>query len=68
MEKLKGGIFIRPKDIMILNDCSERTARQEHLTVRDALEIEHGKLTVKQYADYWGIDYDLVVFKINEYR
>ncbi len=23
---------------------------------------------VKQYADYWGIDYDMVVFKINEYR
>lgn len=68
MEKLKGSIFISAKDIMVLNDCSESTAKREHRTIRDTLGIKHGKLTVKQYADYWSIDYDLVVFKVNEYR
>lgn len=68
MEKLKGGIFITPKDIQVLNDCILNTAKKEHLMIRDALGIEHKKLTVKQYADYWGISFDLVVFKINEFR
>ena len=68
MEKLKGGIFITTKDIMVLNDCCINTARKEHLMIRDAMEIKHGKLTVKQYADYWGIDLELVIQKINQFR
>ena len=68
MEHLKGGILITPKDIQIINDCSINTARSEHRTIRDALGIKHQKLTVKQYADYWGIDLDLVIFKLNDFR
>lgn len=56
------------KDIMVISGCSKSTAKREHRTVRDALGILHPKLTVKQYADYWGIDYDLVVEQINVYR
>lgn len=68
MEKLKGSEFISPKDIQIVTDCCRTTAYVEHQRVRDALGIKHSKLTVKQYADYWGIELDRIVFKINDYR
>ena len=68
MEKLKGSIFMTSKDIMVVNDCSESTAKREHRLVRDALGIPHSKLTVIQYANYWGISYESVVIKLNEYR
>ncbi|MCT4583128.1 MAG: hypothetical protein N4A35_17080 [Flavobacteriales bacterium] len=68
MEKLKGSIYITAKEIQILNDCSLRTAKTEHRRIRDSLGIKHGKLTIKQYINYWGIDYDLVIFKLNDYR
>lgn len=68
MEKLKGSIYISPKDIQIINDCSLRYAQREHQTIRDNLGIKNGRLTVKAYCEYWGISYDLVIFHINEFR
>lgn len=65
---LKGGIYITAKDIQILNNCSLTKAKQEHLAVRDALEVEPRKLTVKAYCDYWKLDYDTVVNYLNPYR
>ncbi|MGV6861014.1 MAG: hypothetical protein ACWA41_04535 [Putridiphycobacter sp.] len=68
MERLKGGIFITPKDIQILNNCSIRTAEKEHLAIRDILQIKSKKLTVKAYCKYWNLDYNTVVEYLNPYR
>lgn len=68
MEQLKGSIFITPKDIQIINDCSIRSAQEDHRAVRDSLKITNGKLSVKQYCDYYGLDYDLIVFHLNPFR
>ena len=68
MERLKGSIFITAKEIQIITECSARAANGEHKAIRDALGIEHRRLTVKQYCDYWKIDYDMVVFQINNFR
>ncbi len=67
-ERLKGGIFITAKDIQIINDCSINQAHIEHKTIRDILEVEKGKLTVKAYCDYYKLDYQLVISYINPYR
>ena len=68
MERLKGSIFISPKDIQIITEKGLRRAQQEHRAIRDALGIKHKRLTVRQYCDYWHIDYDMVVFQINNFR
>ncbi len=68
MERLKGSIFISAKDIQIISECSITTARREHRAIRDALGIKHPRLTVKQFCEYWKINYDMVVFQINNFR
>jgi len=68
MEKLKGGIFITAKDIQILNNCSLRKAKTEHLTIRDTLQVKPRKLTVEAYCKYLGLNYDTVVAYINPFR
>ena len=68
MERLKGGIYITPKDIQILSNCHIDKARKEHLTLRDILEVERDKLTVQAYCDYFKLDYQTVVAYINPYR
>ena len=67
-EELKGGIYISPKDIQVLSDCTIDKARKEHALVRDVLEIEPKKLTVKAYCDYFKLDYELVITYLNQYR
>lgn len=59
--KIKGGILITPKDIMLLTGINcERTAQKEHLTIRDSLGITTKRLTIKKYCDYWEMDYEEV--------
>lgn len=67
-ERLKGGIYISPKDIQLLSNCTIDKARKEHALVRDVLDIEAGHLTVKAYCDYYKLDYQVVVEYINPYR
>lgn len=66
--ELKGSIYIKPKDIQVLNDCSIRHAQREYQTVKDVLQIIGNKLTVKAYCEYYGIDYELVKKRLNQYR
>ncbi|MBD3637191.1 MAG: hypothetical protein HUJ25_07570 [Crocinitomicaceae bacterium] len=66
--RLKGGIYITPKDIQVLSNCTIQQARLEHQTIRDILEVERTKLTVKAYCEYFKLDYDLVVSYLNPYR
>lgn len=68
MEKLKGGILITPKDIEVITGYSSRVASREHLFVRDALGKTGKRLTVKEYCDFYELDYDEVVEIINPYR
>ncbi|MEZ4921865.1 MAG: hypothetical protein R2780_01725 [Crocinitomicaceae bacterium] len=67
-EKLKGGIYITPKDIQVLNNCNIQQARIEHRTVRDILGVDKKKLTVLAYCEYYKLDYELVISYINPYR
>lgn len=62
--KIKGGILITPKDIMLITGINcERTAQKEHLSIRDTLGITTKRLTIKQYSEYWQMDYaELIEF------
>ncbi|MGV3609645.1 MAG: hypothetical protein ACO1N0_01765 [Fluviicola sp.] len=69
MEKLKGGIYITPKDILILYGWQHlRSAQREHQIIRDALGIASGLLTVKQFCTYKELDEQEVISYINPYR
>nr|WP_294860139.1 hypothetical protein [uncultured Fluviicola sp.] len=69
MEKLKGGIYITPKDIQTLYGWQNiRSAQREHQHIRDALSIENGFLTLKQFCKYKELDEEEVISYLNPYR
>ena len=68
MERLKGGIYITPKDIQVLSNCHIDTARKDHAIIREILEVEPDRLTVKAYCDYYKLDYQYVVEYLNPFR
>lgn len=50
-------LFLRPGDVMQLEDCSKDTATRVFKTLRDCLGKKgHQKISIKEYADYHGID------------
>lgn len=67
-ETLKGGIYLTPKDIQILNNCTIQQARKEHLAIRDILQVESKKLTVFAYCRYYKLNYYVVINYLNPYR
>jgi len=68
MEKLKGGIFITPKEIELVTGLSINRARMEHLAIRDALGKTGKRLTVKEFCEYNLLDLNEVISYINPYR
>lgn len=68
MERLKGGIFITPKDIEIISGLSSKHAQKEHQSIRDALGKTCKKLTVKEYCDYYQLKLEEVIEYINPFR
>ena len=69
MERLKGGIFISPKDIQTLYGwVNLRSAQREHQTIRDALEITNGLLTLKQFCEYKDLNEQEVISYLNPFR
>jgi hypothetical protein len=69
MEQLKGGILITPKEIQALTGYSLNAAQKEHKAVRDAIGKRKSKrLTVKEYCEYFELDWDEVVRYLNPYR
>lgn len=68
MEKanLKGSILITPKDIQLILDCCINTARKELAKLRK----EKGKkrITVVEYCDYWKLNIDDIIERLNSYR
>lgn len=67
--KIKGGILISPDDIMLITgNFGERAAQREHQTIRDSLGIKTKRLSVKQYCQYWNLDYDEIIEFLHENR
>ncbi len=68
MERLKGGIFITPKEIQQLSGISHNRAQREHQSIREALGRTTGRLTVREYCDYHKLNVDEVIDYINSIR
>lgn len=68
MERLKGGIFITPKDIEIITGRSPKRARIEHQSIRDALGKKGKWLTVSEYCQYYELNLEEIISYINPYR
>ncbi len=67
--KLKGGILITVKDIMLITGkCHERSAQREHQTIRDSLGKSGSRLTIQEYCDYWDLDYLEIAKFLNDNR
>ena len=68
MEQLKGGIYITPKEISLVTGLHYKTAQKEHLSIRDALRIKNGRLTVRQFCQYNHLIEEEVVEYLNRFR
>lgn len=50
------------KDVKILYDCSDDTARRKINQARTALgKADHQEITVKEFCDYWGFPLEEVL-------
>ncbi|MFZ2284757.1 MAG: hypothetical protein WAV86_12855 [Lutibacter sp.] len=55
-------LLIYPSDIILLTDKSESYARKEIQKLKLALKKEkHQKVTIKEYCQYYDIDYNDVL-------
>lgn len=67
--KIKGGMLISPRDIELITGVSStNTAQKEHLRVRDAIGRTNKRLTIKEYCEYWELDFEETVRFLNENR
>ena len=68
--EIKGGMLITPKDIQLITGITNNSsAQREHLLVRDAIGKKNSKrLTIKEYCDYWEINYEETVNFLNDNR
>ena len=68
-ERIKGSMIITPKDIQIITGKHYSKALVEHELVRDALgKPKHGKLTIKEYCEYFQLNYQEVITHLNNHR
>jgi hypothetical protein len=64
--KLKGGILITARDIMLITGTmNEDTATREHRTIRDSLGKVNKRLTVQEYCRYWDLNFEDIVEFLN---
>jgi len=69
MEELKGGLLITSKEIQAITGYTFKAAQKEHRAVRDALgKTKSKRLTVKEYCEYYELDYNEIVIFLNPYR
>ena len=66
--KIRGGMLISTRDIELITGCSTITAQREHLLVRDVLDRTSKRLTIREYCNYWELDYEETVRFLNENR
>lgn len=68
MERLKGGVFLNTKDVQVLTGKSYKNSNKELIAVRDALGKKSNRITVKEYCDYYEINYEEIVVFLNQHR
>jgi len=68
MDKLRGGLLISTKEVQAITGFTFKVAQREHKTVRDALGKKSKRLSVKEYCDYFELDFQEVVSLLNPYR
>ena len=67
--KIKGGMLITPRDIQLITGSNcDNSSRREHRTVRDALGKKSKRLSIKEYCDYWELDFQETVEFLNANR
>lgn len=58
---MPAGIFLKPKDIQLLNGLAYDVARKYYNTIRDSLGKPKGKkITTEEYAAYEMVDVNIV--------
>ena len=56
--KIRGGMLMTARDILIITGGScLNSAYREHLQVRDSLGKKSKRLSIKEYCEYWELDY-----------
>jgi len=69
MEQLKGDEQITVQDIMMINNFGQKEAWAHILETKRNMELHwNSKLTVLEYCEYYGIEYQTALFYINSYR
>jgi hypothetical protein len=68
MEELKGGLLITAKEVQRITGFTLKVAQREHRCVRDSLGKKSKRLTVKEYCNYFELDYQEIVIFLNSYR
>ena len=68
-EDIKGGLFISTKEIQLITGSTcIRTAQKEHKKIRKKLGIKSGRLTIRQYCDFWQLSYQDAISFLKRYR
>jgi len=58
---MEGGIFLTIKDLMkLIGSDSYSSSAREHISIRDSLGKDKKKVTIKEYCEYEGIDFNYV--------
>lgn len=65
---MKGGMFISILDIQILTGFSERTAQREHKRIREKLKKDNGRISIKDYADFYQIEEEEILKHLRDNR
>lgn len=68
MDRVKGGMFVSTLDIQILTGCAPSTARREHQAVRVALGKKNGRISISEYAKYYGLKVEEVAIFLHHNR
>ncbi len=62
-------MLLTARDIQLItgSECSN-SAYREHLQVRDSLGKKSKRLSIKEYCEYWELDYEETVSFLNSNR
>jgi len=67
--KLKGGIYITVKELMLITGKTNyKSAHREHIAIRDAIAAKKRKLTIKEYCQYEGVEEKEITEVLNKSR
>lgn len=58
---MKGGMFVSILDIQLIMDCSERTAQRHSRDIKRHYKKSRGRISIREFADYFEISEDEVI-------